>query len=97
MDEIDKPDLPISADKVAPDKTAPDKIGNAIALILVITLSSISGVVIILLAIAVALDKVSFIEAKDILSLVLLVIGTLTGSAVGFYFGALGFNRGKNS
>jgi hypothetical protein len=54
-------------------------------------------VVVILLAIAVALDKVSFIEAKDILSLVLVVVGTLTGSAVGFYFGALGFNQGKNS
>ncbi len=92
MNEIDIPDQPESSDKIALDKTT-----SAIALILVITLSSISGVVIFLLAIAVALDKVSFIEAKDILSLVLLVIGTLTGSAVGFYFGALGFNRGKNS
>jgi hypothetical protein len=92
MDEIDIPDQPESSDKIALDKTT-----SAIALILVITLSSISGVVIFLLAIAVALDKVSIIEAKDILSLVLIVIGTLTGAAVGFYFGALGFNRGKNS
>jgi hypothetical protein len=92
MDEMDKSDQPKSIDKIAPDKTT-----SAIALILVITLSAISGVVVILLAIAVALDKVSFIEAKDILSLVLVVIGTLTGAAVGFCFGALGFNQGKNS
>jgi 4-hydroxybenzoate polyprenyltransferase len=92
MDEIDKSDQPKSSNRIAPDR-----ITSAIALILVITLSAISGVVVILLAIAVALNKVSFNEAKDILSLVLVVIGTLTGAVVGFCFGALGFNQGKNS
>jgi hypothetical protein len=70
--------------------------GTAIALILAITLAAISGVVVILLAIAISFDKVSFSDAKDIFSLILVTMGTLTGSALGFYFGALSLNKPDN-
>jgi len=73
-----------------------DHHGKAIALILVITLAAISGVVVILLAIAISLDKVSFSDAKDIFSLVLVAMATLTGSALGFYFGALSHSKQQN-
>lgn len=66
-----------------------DKNGTAIALILVITLAAICGVVIILVAIAFAFDKVSFAETKDIFSLILIALGSTTGWALGFHFSML--------
>ncbi len=65
------------------------QIGTAITLILIITLSAISSVVVILLVVGVALSKVSFSEAKDVFSLILVALGSLTGCALGFYFGSL--------
>jgi uncharacterized membrane protein len=86
MEALDQP-----VDKTS--DTSPNKnkqeTGKTIALILVITLVAIAGVVVILVAIALGLNKVNFSEAKDILSLILVAIGSLTGSAVGFYFGSL--------
>lgn len=79
MDEIDKPE----------EIKSLDKNGTAIALILVITLAAICGIVVILLAIAFALDRVSFDEVKDIFSLILIALGSTTGWALGFYFGSL--------
>ena len=84
--ELDKPHN-LNADKTV------DRYGKAIALILVITLAAISGVVVILLAVAISLDKVSFSDAKDTFSLILVALGTLTGSALGFYFGALSHSK----
>ncbi len=79
MDEIDKPE----------EIKSLDKNGTAIALILVITLATICGVVVILLAIAFALDRVNFDEAKDIFSLILIALGSTIGWALGFYYGSL--------
>ncbi|AFY72703.1 hypothetical protein Syn7502_00548 [Synechococcus sp. PCC 7502] len=93
MGEIDKPIANTSSN---PDANKVSKFGTAITLILVITISAISGVVVILLAIAFAFSIVSFTEAKDIFSLILVTLGSLTGSALGFYFGTLAAKEPKN-
>jgi len=65
----------------------PDKISNAIALILVITFASVCGLSLILLILAVSLNKVTFAEAKDFFSLILVALIAMTGTSLGFYLG----------
>ncbi|BBC23301.1 hypothetical protein [Pseudanabaena sp. ABRG5-3] len=65
----------------------PDKISNAIALILVITFSSVCGLSLILLTLAVSLNKVTFSEAKDVFCLILVALIAMTSTSMGFYLG----------
>ncbi len=67
--------------------TLPDKISNAITLILVITFASVCGLSLILLTLAVSLNKVTFAEAKDFFSLILVALIAMTGTSLGFYLG----------
>ena len=60
---------------------------KAIALILVITMAALSGLGVVLLAIGVAFNRIEFDAAKEVFSLILLALGILTGTAIGFYFG----------
>lgn len=59
----------------------------AIALILVITTVVLSGLGVGLLAIGIAVNRIEFAAAKEVFTLILLTLGILTGTAIGFYFG----------